>query len=481
MERKQQNLPCVLKNASNEFRRRCLAKQAKGYIPLQVVYENGSKAPLGSSASLNEITSVVTRDILGAPSTSQDAAASALERLVRLLARQNIHDVGVATGGQIVGDSDGLFRTPLGIVTEDALVSARALLDRMAPLVASREFTQQSWSELLSQYLTLIPRDIGQRRPDPERLFPNATALQSELGLLDSLAGSLQMLNARRAQASAAAANPSVAAAAPPRLFNVSLRLVEVGELENAEAPSTAGALWPPGSIGATSAPSTGEVFINVRELFSASSRHARVHDAARLRLRRVFQLSHIPMDVAFNARTDAHAGINVGNVFRLWHGTRVGNLLSILRMGLVVPPASSPHVTGRLFGDGIYASDCSTKVRIVMGRAWTRTDNLCAPQALSYALGSAPGQRRSTLRTASSTGDDDDSESPSYFALLCDMAMGRVHHPSGRFGTLPAPGSDSTWARASDTSLNNDEMIVYKSSQVTPRWLCEFKMSGCD
>lgn len=94
--------------------------------------------------------------------------------------------------------------------------------------------------------------------------------------------------------------------------------------------------------------------------------------------------------------------------------------------------------------------------------------------QALNYALGAAPGQRRSDGAPA---GGDDDGEGPSFFALVCDVAMGRVHEPRsyGRSG-LPAPGSDSTWARASNTSLANDEMIVYQSSQVNPRWLCEFK-----
>ena len=54
--------------------------------------------------------------------------------------------------------------------------------------------------------------------------------------------------------------------------------------------------------------------------------------------------------------------GVTVGNVQELWHGTRAGNLLSILRAGFTIPPANAPHVTGRMFGNGVYFSDQSTK-----------------------------------------------------------------------------------------------------------------------
>src|SRR5207237_10291665 len=71
----------------------------------------------------------------------------------------------------------------------------------------------------------------------------------------------------------------------------------------------------------------------------------------------RVHEVEIGPMREAFERR-----GRRIGNVMELWHGTRAGNLLSILKSGFVVPPPSAPHVTGRMFGDGIYFSDQSTK-----------------------------------------------------------------------------------------------------------------------
>ena len=53
--------------------------------------------------------------------------------------------------------------------------------------------------------------------------------------------------------------------------------------------------------------------------------------------------------------------GEPIGNVMELWHGTRVENVLSILKGGLIIPKSSAGHVTGRMFGDGVYFSDQST------------------------------------------------------------------------------------------------------------------------
>ncbi|MGG2383099.1 hypothetical protein, partial [Salmonella enterica] len=67
--------------------------------------------------------------------------------------------------------------------------------------------------------------------------------------------------------------------------------------------------------------------------------------------------------------------GKKVGNIKELWHGTRVGNVLSIMKGGFVIPPSNASHVTGRMFGNGVYFSDQSTK-------------------SLNYAYGCAPGQK---------------------------------------------------------------------------------------
>jgi poly [ADP-ribose] polymerase len=125
--------------------------------------------------------------------------------------------------------------------------------------------------------------------------------------------------------------------------------------------------------------------------------------------------------------------------VRELWHGTRASNLLSMLKSGFYIPPSNAPHVTGRMFGNGVYFSDQSTK-------------------ALNYAYGYWSGQRETNC-----------------FMFLCDVAMGREYTPPGPSSNLPMSGYDSTFAKAGQSSVANNEMIVYKTCQVNPRYLIEF------
>jgi poly [ADP-ribose] polymerase len=136
-------------------------------------------------------------------------------------------------------------------------------------------------------------------------------------------------------------------------------------------------------------------------------------------------------------------AGKAVGNVMELWHGTRVSNLLSILKSGFVIPPSNAPHCTGRMFGNGVYFSDQSTK-------------------SLNYSFGCWGG-----------------SADQNCFMLLNDVAMGRYYVPKTWSQAFPAQGFDSTFARANRSGVINNEMIVYDTCQINPKYLIEFSEQG--
>lgn len=136
-------------------------------------------------------------------------------------------------------------------------------------------------------------------------------------------------------------------------------------------------------------------------------------------------------------------SGSKVGNVKELWHGTKASNLLSILKKGFFIPPTNVPYVTGRMFGNGVYFSDQSTK-------------------SLNYAYGYWDGNRQDNC-----------------FMFLCNVAMGKEYTPSGPSTQLPAPGYDSTFAKAGKSGVGNNEMIVYRTSQIDPRYLIEFSPKG--
>jgi poly [ADP-ribose] polymerase len=145
--------------------------------------------------------------------------------------------------------------------------------------------------------------------------------------------------------------------------------------------------------------------------------------------------VNHKAMSDAY--KTQEH----LGNVMRLWHGTRVGNVLSILAKGMYIPPSSASHCTGRMFGNGVYFSDQSTK-------------------SLNYAYGYWDGK-----------GSDNHC-----FMFLFDVIMGKAYTPSSYHGSLPKSGYDSTFAKAGESGVMNNEMIVYNTAQCKPVYLVEFK-----
>lgn len=159
------------------------------------------------------------------------------------------------------------------------------------------------------------------------------------------------------------------------------------------------------------------------------------MHKSNNLSVKTVYKVDIATMKAAFEAY-----GAKLQDIRQLWHGTKASNLLSILKAGLVIPPESSPHCTGRMYGNGIYASSISTK-------------------ALNYAT-DFWGGGGSTERT---------------FMFLLDMAMGRCHIAGKGWGSFPKPGYDSTWAKGGQSGVINDEMIVYRLDQCNLLYLVEF------
>ena len=133
------------------------------------------------------------------------------------------------------------------------------------------------------------------------------------------------------------------------------------------------------------------------------------------------------------------NTGKKVGNIRELWHGTQASNVLSILAKGMMIPPSSSSHCTGRMYGDGLYFSDQSTK-------------------SLNYAAGYWGGSSSSTC-----------------FMFLADVAMGKEYLPRMAFGGSCPQGYNSTFARAGQSGVMNNEMIVYRTNQANITRLVEF------
>lgn len=369
------------------FDKKCREKEGdrKGYRPLQVL--NGTTGTV-ATAKVNEqnLHKVASEQIK--TDCSQTAA------LLRYLSKVNVHNILSSTTMKYDVDT-GLFSTPCGIVTADGIDQARKLLTQIGDFVAAKKFGAKDYAQVLNDYLMLIPQKVG-RKLDPATLYPDLAAVQQQNALLDSLDASVQAVLAKTTED-----KKDVAA---PKLFDVKLHLVSAKK-----------------EIG------------RIREKYFSTLQ--KQHACAHLDVKTVYEV-----EIASMRRPFEETGKKVGTIWELWHGTRASNLLSILKSGFMIPPSNAPYCTGRMFGNGVYFSDQSTK-------------------SLNYAYGywgSGPADNNC-------------------FMFLVDVAMGKFFTPSGPSTNLPKQGHDSTYAQAGKSGVMNNEMIVYKTNQINPRFLVEF------
>jgi len=264
----------------------------------------------------------------------------------------------------------------------------------------NKDWDSSSAKDTMTKFLRLIPHDMG-ARIDLSSVFANEKKLEAESDILDALEASYQAVMT-------APVDDDKDATPRSKIFDVTLAKASVSR------------------------------FNRVKKMFNSTKKS--MHAASRLKVSKVWTVDMPTLKAKFDKK---QAKLN-GEVWELWHGTKASNLLSILKGGLIIPSSHSSHVTGRLFGNGVYASDQATK-------------------ALNYAMGAAPGQSRTGLKR--------------YFMFLCDMAMGKVGTVTSRSGRFPMPGCDSTFAKGGNRGLvYNNEMIVYSTDQVNLTHLVEFE-----
>ena len=365
------------------------------YRKLNVIQTTASVA----TTTNKTVTDIVIKDIAKKQIKTNNPIVS---KLIDYLAKVNAHQISAATGGKITySDTTGLFSTPLGIITQENIDEANQILVDIGDLVAASKYTTKM-SNLTNSYCMLVPQDIGHKRLDIKEFWADLAKVQYQKQILDNLQASF---------VSATTIKPTddkVVDVPEQKVFDCQLHLVE-----------------------------DGKIIDRVRNLYRKTKQT--MHSCHHLDVKTVYSVDINVVKEAFEKD-----GAKMHNVWELWHGTRASNLLSILKGGLIIPPSNASNVTGRMFGNGVYASDQSTK-------------------ALNYAAGYWTGQRDNNC-----------------FMFLLKMAMGNHYVPNGPFSTNKAPqGYDSTFAKAQKSGVYNNEMIVYRTSQVNLEYLIEFSPNG--
>ena len=333
-------------------------------------------------------TTVITTEELEAIARSQikHGRDPRSKELIRYLVKSNIHQITSQTDITYNAATGG-FTTPLGIVTPKAIAEARQYLIQIA---ATRKSNKYRLGQLLSKYLRLIPQALGNKIDESQ--FCDSQEIQRQYEILNALDAAVTVDSQSQ------------------QVFECAINRVPGSTTEGKK------------------------IFRQINQLYKSTINQN--HLAAKYKLRRIYELDIPSMRKAFTVKAKT-----IGNVKQHWHGTKASNLLSILKQGLIIPPADATQCTGRMFGNGIYGSEQSTK-------------------ALNYAT-----------NYWNPSGEDEER----VFMLLCDFAMGKEYYPKGANRRFPVSGYDSTYVAPGKASTINQESIVYSIEQVNIKYLCEF------
>lgn len=299
-------------------------------------------------------------------------------RIIQQAYDENIHQIQATTS--IAVTVNGL-ETALGPVTPQHVRSARKLLDQLKGLqkLKSLEFTNPDAVRLNNQYISMIPRAVGAKITAKDMVLTDQKLIE-EFDLLDQLESAVQMNSSQD----------------DGKQFHFGFSMQKN-----------------PGALK------------EVSDWFERS----RAGNHSSLSRWRVVNVFDIENEMDSQRFSQCKVG---GKTEVLWHGSRNCNVLSILMNALMVPRHNAPHVTGRMFGDGVYGASNSTK-------------------ALNYSVGYWSGTQNKT---------------PNAFLFITHFKMGNVHYPKGSLYSGPPRGYDSVHAKKADAGLYNDEYIVYTLPQ---------------
>lgn len=364
------------------------AKRKKGYRDVEIM--TTSTATGAPSTSTNNITEIAKRDL-----AKNNPVLSAL---IEKLAKINRHQLIGASGGNI-DIVNGQVKTALGVlVTLDSVTKAKDKLVELNDYVGKSDLGSD-YVNALQDYLTLVPQKIQAKRGWDQNFFSEFTTFPNQNALLEQIELSIKNYVPPTVDATEAAKKEE-------RLFGYSLELLQ-----------------------------SDKEFNDINKFYTNSIN--RKHASSNYKLRKVYILKN---DQKFNKYKEYEA--KLGNVMRLFHGTRAANILSIMKRGLFCPPKTGNYtIAGRMFGEThIYFAPSASK-------------------SLNY----------STPYWTGGTKELDE-----VFMFIANVSCGNAYVPKGPMRVLPH-GYDSIHAKAGVSGVINDEITVPNEDQFKLDYLCEF------
>lgn len=361
------------------FDKKIREKERKGYSHAKVLLEGASTNKVVQTGSLADIA---IRQI--------KFSNPMVEALIKRLANSNIHKITSSTS---ISFDNGVFQTPLGVVTQEGIDEARLLLQWFFANVKQRNTkkVEETFNQSIDNYLKIIPRPKGGGL-HYEDIFDTSESIQKESDVIDALENSLSLATTPKADATTKTVEESI--------FDLSLEIEQDPAIRKA-----------------------------LIDRYTSSNKS--MHNYNHIKVKEIYNVDLLGYNGRFRK--------DLANHTQVWHGSGQSNILSILKSGLNPSPPSTAAIAGKMFGNGTYGSETSSK-------------------ALGYSLG----------RWGQSSGD-------SGWLFVCDFAMGNPYYAKNSLSNIPS-GYDSCWALPKNTSLYNDELIVYNENQIKIKYLIEVK-----
>jgi poly [ADP-ribose] polymerase len=369
-------------DGEGKFRSKIKAKLKKGYVEQKTVQEN-----VKIEVKTGSLESAAKKQI-------KKTDSPVLDKLLDRLITANIHQITSNTQIQF-NDTSGVFQTPLGVVTLEGIKEAAAILDEVYNEIDGRK---ESFYNLINEYLKIVPQKVGRNvLAFIDKQFATHDHIRKQKDLLDSLEISFNTLHTQTP-------NDDGSKTIEEKVFDLSLDvLADTGEFERLK-----------------------KGFYDTRKS---------MHHYSNVHVKQIYDVRLDQMDRDFDKKS-------WGNIQEFYHGTNIANCLSIMKSGLKTAPPSSAHIAGKMFQNGVYGANCSSK-------------------SLGYSMGRWGGG----------------SSSDGAWLFVCEFAMGSTYHVKRGEYRMPS-GYDSISALSKNTSLMNDEFIVYDNNQVNIKYLieCEIK-----
>ena len=368
-----------------------ILKKKKRVSKSKSVYEtvDTQKPSVGSENIRDTTVTTSTAKSKGELSIIKKFSDQQIKALLRKIWEENVHSITNLTTMTV--SSSGIS-SPLGPLTLSHIERAGTVLDN----VKNAYNGGGNVADLNAQYYSMIPHPFGNHIPS-DAMIDNDTKFLGEYDLLEQLRSAIQVGGTNEEK--------------EEKEIDIPFDIRVLSEQSRTRQGLT-------------------KMYIDSR---ASCHRHLSGWNVSN-----VFELDHRQSTENYKRLDERFKA----DEFELFHGTKSCNLLSIMMNGFMIPPSTAGHVTGRLYGNGLYFASASSK-------------------ALNYATGYWGGLKN---------------KHPEAYMFVAQVAMGKMYHPTRHMYNGAPDGYDSIWSKKESSSLVNDEMIVYRLDQAKITHILELK-----